>query len=170
VRQITGGWPPRRQDASMFSLLRRLPPRLGMVLMVALAIFTTHKMYSMARMRGFIGKRIITVHHITDKKRETSFRNAHEREFCFVSWAESASENDPQHRVQVDCDRWRKLELGDRIEVARIDEDDSGHMIGAEVFESDGNFVFDMVLLGIELAGLLWYWTKHKESQSAAGG
>ncbi|MBN9162495.1 MAG: hypothetical protein BGO98_23960 [Myxococcales bacterium 68-20] len=148
----------------MLSLLRRLPPRIGIIFAAALALYTTHKLYTMCRIRGFVGEHRIEAHQVTGKTVE---RGAKSRTFCFVSWAEDARENDRRHRVQVDCDYWETVKTDDRIEVVRLDGDGDAYLRGGDVYTSNGQFILDLVLLGAELAGILYYWSRTKEhSQS----
>jgi hypothetical protein len=148
----------------MLAILNRLPPRLGIVLLAALALFTTHKLYSMCRIRGFIGTRHVEAHHVTGKTVEHGVGpHGEQRTFCFVSWAADATEDDRHHRVQVECDYWETVKEDDRIEVIRLADDDGIYLRGADVYTSDGNFIFDLVLFGLELFGILFYWNRLKE-------
>jgi hypothetical protein len=159
VRRLTCAWVGSQYKERMWWLLRRLPPRVGIVLMVALAIFTTHKLYTMCRIRGFFGGRAIEAHYVTGKSNEHDLKD---RTYCFLSWAETPSEEDRQHRVQVECDYWETVKPDDRIEVVRYDGDTYLRR-GGEVYASDGNFILDLVILGLELAGLLYYWSRAKQ-------
>ena len=145
----------------MLSLLGRLPPRVGVVFAAALALFTTHKLYKMCCIRGFVGERRIEAHRVRDKTVEHGAKN---RTFCFVSWAEDAREDDRRHRLAVDCDYWETVKPDDRIEVVRLGEDSDIYLRGNDdIFASNGQFIFDLVLLGLELAGILYYWSRMKE-------
>jgi hypothetical protein len=144
----------------MLSLLRRLPPRVGILFAAALAIFTTHKLYTMCRIRGFVGERRIEAHRVTGKTVEHGEKD---RTFCFVSWAEDAREDDLRHRVQADCDYWETVKPDDRIELVRLDGDGETYLRGGDVYTANGQFIFDLVLLGVELAGILYYWSRTKE-------
>jgi hypothetical protein len=147
----------------MLSILKRLPPRLGIVLMAALGLYTTHKLYLMCRIRGFIGVRHVEVHHVTGKTAEHGMGpGGRERTFCFVSWAADAAADDQSHRVPVECDYWETVKEDDRIEVIRLSDDGAIYLRGADVYTSDGNFIFDLVLFGLELFGILFYWNRLK--------
>jgi hypothetical protein len=135
-----------------------MPPRLGILLMVLLALFTTHKLYTMCHIRGFFGTRQIEAHDVTASWIEHGARN---RTFCFLSWAEDPSENDRAHRVQVECDYFETVKPGDRIEIVRYDDDTYLRGSG-DIHASNGNFIFDLVLFGLELAGILYYWSRAK--------
>jgi hypothetical protein len=148
----------------MLAILRRLPPRVGIVLLAALALYTTHKLYFMCRVRGFIGTRHIEVHRVTGKTVEHgTSRRGRDRTFCFVSWAADAAEDDRRHSVQVECDYWETVKEDDRIEVIRLGDDGDIYLRGADVYSSNGNFIFDLSLFGLELFGILYYWSRLKE-------
>src|SRR4051812_29208368 len=98
----------------MLAFLRRLPPRVGIVLCIALALFTTHKLYTMCRIRGFFGARDVEAHRVTGKSIEHGRKH---RTFCFLSWAETDRQDDHAHRVQTECDFWETVKIDDRIEV-----------------------------------------------------
>jgi len=152
--------PAARYDRGrMWSLFRRLP-RIGIVVCVALALFTAHKLYTMCCIRGFIGSLDVEVHHVTNKWVEHNIKN---RTFCFLSWAEDGRSGDKRHRVQSECDFWETVNASDRIEAVRLDGDDEAELRGdGNIYASNGNFLFDLVLFGLELFGILYFWRRHQ--------
>ncbi len=138
---------------------------LGLLVAAALALYTSHKLYTMARIRGFIGERSIETHRVSDKQMETGVRD---RLFCFLSWGDAETGGDRGGRVQVDCDYWKRARIGDSIEVVRLDRGAEAHPVGADVYASDGNFEFDLLLLAAELAGVIYYWRRHARAATVA--
>jgi len=128
----------------------KLSPVLGLAIAVALAMYTTHKLHKMARIRGFIGEPRIERHIVSGKNRAPARRTT----VCFLRWTEGGSE----HRVQADCAYWEQTAIGDPIELVRLDvDDDEAYLREGDIYASDGNFYFDFVLLAVELVGVIYF-------------
>ena len=124
------------------------PALLGLVIAGALAVYTTHSLNKMARIRGFTGSVPIEQQVVTRKTQQRVRIPA----VCFLWWR-----GDPparvEHRVQADCSTWEQIQIGDPLEIVRLgDDDDDVYLRQGEIYASDGNFAFDSGLLAIELA------------------
>lgn len=121
------------------------PLLIGAIACLALATYTSYKLYRMARIRGYIGAPPIEERIVEGKtSRDTRGRYG----TTTTCWLYAGDD-----RIQADCGYWATVRAGDRIEVVTVD----GELFlnRGEIYTSDGNFVFDFVLLAIELGGLI---------------
>ncbi|HEX7842406.1 MAG TPA: hypothetical protein VF469_33265 [Kofleriaceae bacterium] len=127
------------------------PIVLGLVVALGLAIYTTHKLHKMARIRGLIGDVPVEQHVVARKAQQPGRRTV----VCFLWWRDDPPHG-PEHRVQADCDYWKQVRIGDPIEIVRPDgsDDDDVYLRRGEIYASDGNFRFDFVLLAAELGAV----------------
>ncbi len=117
----------------------------GLLVCLGLGAYTTHKLYKMARIRGYVGSPEIEQQIVTDKRAEEARGRRGSTRVCWLHW-----ETD---RVQADCDHWDAVRIGDTIELVAFD--DELYLKDGDIYTSDGNFVFDLVLLAGELGGLV---------------
>jgi len=115
---------------------------------IGLTAYTSHKLYTMARIRGVIGERLVVTHSVVDKTREEPVRRRDDPT-CWL-WYHIGG---VRHRIQSDCDYWARVTIGQTIEIVSLE--DKSFLKDGEIYASDGNFMFDIVLLGVELAGVV---------------
>jgi hypothetical protein len=123
------------------------------ILVAALTLFTSHKLYTMGRIRGFVGSRLVEQHQVRRRSEEVVVRGQPPRRsrFCFVHWLDG----DAEERGQADCAYVDGVQEGDFIDVVRLERFGEPHIVAGEIYASDGNFRFDFILLAGELALLL---------------
>ncbi|HZS40807.1 MAG TPA: hypothetical protein VFF06_28435 [Polyangia bacterium] len=122
-----------------------------------LVAFTSHKLYDMARLRGWIGAVRVERQVVRGKAQIEGEHGP----VCWVSWTERAPTLPGNHRSNVECDRWRRLQIGAPIEVLYLPdpdgEDDHPYLRDGGIYASDGNFAFDLALLALELGGCVYF-------------
>jgi hypothetical protein len=127
----------------------------GVIVAAALALFTGHKLYTMARIRGFVGSRNVERHQLGRVEQELRMtrwgaESPRGSRYCFLQW----QEDELWERAQSDCTYADRLHAGDPIEIVRLDGDREPYVIGGEIYASDGNFRLDRLFLGGELLAL----------------
>jgi hypothetical protein len=132
-------------------------PRLGVAVCIFLALFTTWKLYGMCRLRGFFG----TNHHEMQRvMRLWDEEDEQGRRFCMVAWGDKIEEHGHQN---ADCDHWQTMRVDDPVEIVYVGDSKEGHLRRGDVGSDNGNFLFDLVLFGLELTGILYFWMRAKE-------
>jgi hypothetical protein len=121
---------------------------LMLVVAVGLTIYTTHKLYRMALIRGIIGSVPVQRGFVADKTRSSGPRG----ETCMLTWSDPARE--ARRHVQADCDYWERRRIGDPIDLVRVGGND--YLREGDVYASNGNFAFDFVLITLELASVIY--------------
>lgn len=118
---------------------------IGLLVCLGLGAYTTHKLYKMASIRGYAGSLEIERQIVTDKRAEEVRGRRGSTRVCWLHWEPG--------RVQADCDSWEAVRIGDTIELVAYG--DKRYLRHGGLYTSDGNFVFDLVLLAAELGGLV---------------
>lgn len=141
---------------------RRAPLVLGLLLCAGLAAYTSSKLHTMARIRGFIGERTLTPRVVVDKSEGGDAA-------CYLWWDQAdlpswrTSDLDipiapgpviDAREVQADCDYWERVRVGDLMVLVTVG-DGEVYLKDGEIYASDGNFAFDFALLAAELAGVI---------------
>jgi hypothetical protein len=127
---------PRQQPIAMFVL--------GALACALLAAYTSHKLYKMLKIRGVVDGRTTTEHVVVEKTSEQGRRST----VCWF-WYDDGG----RQKIQADCDVFHQTRVGDRILVVTVN--DERYLRSGEIYASDGNFVFDIVLLVAELLGFI---------------
>lgn len=130
-------------------LLLALPLRLmvlGFVLALTMAGFTSVKLYRMAEIRGVVGDRVHEEHVITSKRVD--------RAACWVAWDGGRARGWETDAVQIPRRRCPEFKEGDTIQVVRIESNGAVYLEDG-IYASNGNFVFDFILLCIEVIAAL---------------
>jgi hypothetical protein len=94
----------------------------------------------MARIRGWVGDRIEETHVVTGKRID--------RHVCWVAWDGAKPRGWEDRAVQLPRDRCGKVEPGDEIEIVRLDAVSEAYLVDG-IYASNGNLVFDFVLVGL---------------------
>jgi hypothetical protein len=141
----------------------RRPGLLFWVLAVScplLFAFTSHKLYQMARLRGWVGH--LRVEHKTVHAFWT--QDASNGRTCWVSWTNEDVTASGPHRTNMDCEHREHLKVGDPIEILYLPSEDgpgdTPYLRNGDIYSSDGNFQFDLGLLILELAGCAYFVTR----------
>jgi hypothetical protein len=103
-----------------------------------LGVYTSFKLHRMTRIVD--NDEIAVSKRVVQKTTEEGRRST----TCYF-WA--------PERIQADCDYWESVNIGDRIDVVTVDDDQ--YVKGGSVYASKGNFVFDVVLLVAEILGVI---------------
>jgi hypothetical protein len=131
---------------------------LGVLFATALAIFTTHKLYRMAWIRGIVGDAQVQRRPVAGKTHHPGRR----REICLFVLREQGAAGRSLRDVEADCDYWEQKQIGDLIDLV-----DTGHgdlyLREGGIFTSVGNFIFDFVLLAAELTAAIYCVRKRME-------
>jgi len=128
--------------------------------------FTGYKLVTMAQIRGWLpGARTATV-TVTQMYEETTQekagRNTYPVTAYWVSWTNTDVHQPGNHRVDVALEEWGQLRVGAALEVIYAGFDQRPNTRKG-VYASDGNFVFDLVLLtceGLLMLGGAWVFIR----------
>jgi hypothetical protein len=120
---------------------------LGLVVAVALALYTTRKLHRMARIRGFVDDVPTEQHRVNYKSTSPGAR----RTYCSLWWRTPGKS---VQWVEADCDYWERTQVGDAIEIVRLDGD--VYLRDGDIYTSTGNFIFDCLLLAAELVTAIY--------------
>ncbi|MBI5042870.1 MAG: hypothetical protein HZC10_03370 [Nitrospirae bacterium] len=127
-----------------------------LILFIYLAILTTSKLYRMCIIKGWIdGEMVIRTYTITQKWHEryaTDYGTGH---MYWISWTGQNIKENGVHRVSMQYEKWVYLQINDPIEIIYIVNNPSPYSRDG-MFVSDGNFIFDIVLLSLELIAILF--------------
>ena len=142
----------------------------GFILCVGLMIVTTSKLYTMYQLTGRIGGAYTVTHKITQKWDDYSWnRTTNRNEHTYwVSWTDQNIQEPGSHRINLMFDKWSRLKLGDPIEVTYVPRDPKPYLRN-DIFDSEGNFVFDYLLLAAELVGAAWFMTRMLRGSNSRG-
>ena len=123
---------------------------LGVLFATALAIFTTHKLYRMAWIRGIVGDAQVQRRPVAGKTHHPGRR----REICLFVLRDNRAAGRPRRNIEADCDYWEQKQIGDLIDLV---DTGHGHLYLREggIFTSVGCFIVDFVLLAAELTAVI---------------
>jgi hypothetical protein len=111
-----------------------------------LALYTGNKLYTMAQVRGFVPGARVTQQTVTQKYIGFGKRG----DVYWISWTKEDIRKVGDHRTNLEYDEWVKYEEGDPIEVIYANNS-STPFLRNDIFTTNGNFVFDGLLLTAEL-------------------
>jgi len=118
---------------------------------------TGPKLYKMAQIRGFIGGATLLERTITDKASQdwrtalSLNRTSSSGTNYFIAWNEQSALEAGPNRINIQQEQWEKLNIGDSIDLMRLPHDEATY-IRTGIFASNGNFMFDAILLALQLA------------------
>lgn len=112
--------------------------------------FTLWKLHKMCVIRGWLPGATTTHHTVTKKTRG---RGRHGFYFYYLCWGSSEVYEFSGERVQVDADHYDQVPIGSEIEVVHYPGDPATYT-RSDIYTSNGNFIFDGVLLVLELCGV----------------
>lgn len=124
--------------------------RLGLLLAVALAMFTTNKLYWMAAERGWVpGARSESVTILRKDTSPAKFGVVYR-----LHWEDARGRADWGNLPES---QWEAIAVGDEIEIRWVGLIPDAEIVGG-FGADDGNFVVDGVILLLELAAAGWLW------------
>lgn len=122
------------------------------ILVIALglaAAITGPKLYRMAQIKGFVDGAQTEIVTVTNKWHQ-SVQGRRAREVYWVTWTNQDIKQVGSHRLNLTAERWNSVEIGDKIELIRLPGRDKAYD-SAGIFVSEGNFIFDLLLLLLEI-------------------
>lgn len=149
-----------------------LAPVLPLLAALVGVAFTWQKLERMKRIRGHEPGARVESHQVLEKWVRSSST-------YWIRWAEGDIRRPGTHRLNLPRAVWSRYAVGDEIEIVFVPGDSSPHHREG-IYASDGNFVFDYLLLacesGLALVSLLafpaigWYLRRSAGASQAAAG
>jgi hypothetical protein len=146
-----------------------------LVLVIALglaAAVTVPKLDKMAQIKGWLPGGTVQTRVITGKWHQTPEEDPDGADTYWIALTAGDIRQPGSHRLTLPADQWASLREGDGIEVVYVPGDPQPYRRDG-IFVSLGNFLFDVVLLALELgtAGLMGWqlWrlrSRVKEAQA----
>lgn len=119
-------------------------------LLAWLAFFTCSKLYKMTAIRGLTPGAVFREHRITDKRAlDGSYGPAY-----WIAWNNADITKRSDFREILQKEAWEKINIGDRVTIAYYRDDPTPYKPDG-IFDSPGNFIFDLALLTGELMMLV---------------
>jgi hypothetical protein len=133
---------------------------------------TVPKLYTMARIKGWVPGAVVT-HEMITQKGIAHARRTREDDVYWLSWSNNTVRDEDARRgskglfyrlvpwadqsggawtlcVRVEPEAWKELEVGDPLEVIRIPGDESAYHRN-DAFVDAGQFVIDFPFLAVEI-------------------
>lgn len=129
----------------MLTLLRIL----AACLLGYLAFFTSAKLLKMARIRGFIEGPPPVSKRITDK----AVLQGKYGDSYWIAWDGADIRRPSKSRLNLPEEAWGRYSVGDQFQVFLFPGETWAYS-REDIYVSDGNFVFDLILLSLWLVGL----------------
>jgi hypothetical protein len=130
--------------------LRNIAAFILMFLVAWVALFTAGKLYKMASIRGWVPGAIYKEHVVTDKRvLEGTYGPVH-----WLAWSDADITERSPMRENVEKEQWDNIAIGATITMAYYRDDPEPYKPDG-IFVSAGNFVFDLLLLTLELAAII---------------
>ena len=133
----------------------------SIILALWLLSVTGPKLYKMTQIRGWTSGATITEKVITDKASEDwedydrSTNRSSRGTTYWVAWDGEAALLRGSHRVNLDRYDWDEVDIGDSLEIITFPNDRYAYVKNS-IFASNGNFIFDVLLLFAEMALLVY--------------
>ncbi len=125
-------------------------------LSISLISVTAPKLYKMFQIKGWVPGGVPLQVTVTSKWHETAEESLDGRETYWVAWNDGDVKVRGKHRSNMFQDQWRATSIGDKQDIIYIPwEGDTYPKDG--IFVSFGNFVFDFILLTLELLGIYYF-------------
>jgi hypothetical protein len=143
----------------------------GFIVCAVLLVVTTSKLYTMHQLKGRVAGASTVTYVVRQKWDDYSWDRTTEqmKHTYWVSWTDQSVKEPGTHRVNLPAENWARLKVGDPVEITYVPGDPEPYVRNS-VFDSEGNFLFDYVLLLAELAGAVWFMTKMLRSSGGEGG
>lgn len=142
----------------------------GFIVCVVLLVFTTSKLYTMYQLKGRVGGATTVTYVVKQKWHDYSLNTtSDEMEHAYwVSWTDQDIKVPGHHRVGLSYEKWSGLKVGDPLEITYVPGDPDPY-VRNDIFDSEGNFLFDYVLLLAEVAGAGWFMMKMTRGSDRSG-
>ncbi|MGB0953595.1 MAG: hypothetical protein ACPG31_10235 [Planctomycetota bacterium] len=107
---------------------------------------TIPKVWRMMKIRGWVEGAIATEVVVTDSWHQTKEKHPKNRETFWIAWDDADIHQRGPNRIILSPDLWAGILVGSTVEIIRFPDDP--HPYHAEgIFASNGNFVFDAMVL-----------------------
>ena len=104
----------------------------------------------MSKIRGFVPGAQVSKERVVAKWHQTPSPDHRGGDVYWVTWTTDDIEVPGDHRLNLPASVWNSLEVGGPIEIVHLEPDGKPyHRQG--LFASNGNFAFDLALLGVLL-------------------
>lgn len=134
----------------LVDLFADLPPKTRFMVILAVAcgmmLFTGNKLHTLAQARGWLPGARTETHAIT----QMAILDGKYGESYWVSWTNTSIRTQGDHRTNLQYDDWATLRIGDPIEITFVGKSSTPYLKN-DIDTSNGNFIFDGVLLALEL-------------------
>lgn len=117
---------------------------------------TIPKLYKMTQIRGWQPGAIVEQHVITQKWHQSKEEHPRGRDAYWIAWTEDDIRSIGSHRLNVPAETWEAMAPGQPIEIVRFKGDRWPYLRNDPIFASNENFVFDLILLAIEVGTVVW--------------
>lgn len=130
---------------------------------VMLLSITAPKLYEMFQIKGWIPGGVPLQVTVTSKWHTTAEEARNGRETYWVAWNGGDITVKGKHRANMFQAQWNTVKIGDTQNIVYIPWSDDTYLKDG-VYVSFGNFVFDFVLLTLELFGILFFVRVSKQT------
>ncbi len=130
---------------------------------VMLLLITAPKLYEMFQIKGWIPGGVPLQVTVTSKWHETAEEARDRRETYWVAWNGGDIRVRGKHRTNMFQEQWDTVKIGDTQNIVYIPWSDDTYLKDG-VYVSFGNFVFDFVLLTVELLGIHFFVRASKQT------
>jgi hypothetical protein len=126
--------------------------RIGLLIgALGLAIGVTGpKLYKMTQIKGWLPGASVQQRPVTEKWHQTPDDHPNAQDTYWVAFTEDDIRKVGHHRLNVEPEKWESLSEGDSVDVVYVSGSPEPYLRDG-IFVSWGNFVFDLVLLGLEV-------------------
>ena len=138
----------------MWRFLTRRPLIL-LVVAALLTLVTTHKLFRMCQIKGWLPGASVHQQRVTDLWHEIRETSRGTRHTYWVGWGVGPTQQPGPHRLNLPFAAWSALHTGDLIEIIWLPFDHLPYTRD-DIFVQPGQFAFDGVLLVLELTGLIY--------------
>ena len=130
---------------------------IGFIICILFLITTTSKLYTMYQLRGQIPGAFAVTYKVRQKWDEYAWdRSSRSMAHTYwISWTDQDIRQPGSHRINLTYEKWSRLKTDDAIEITYVPRDPEPYLRN-DIFDSDGNFFFDHMLLLAELSGAVW--------------
>jgi hypothetical protein len=117
---------------------------------------TAPKLYEMSQIKGWVPGGVPLQVTVTSKWHETADESQDGREAYWVAWNGGDITVSGKHRSNMFQEQWESIKIGDIQDIVYIQWSDDTYLKDG-IFVSFGNFIFDFILLTLELLGIYYF-------------
>jgi hypothetical protein len=126
---------------------------IGLTCLALLIGNTGPKIFEMFKIKGWLPGGVTERVTITSKSFASAENSVDGREFYYVAWNGADINLPSNQRENLTFERWSGLKAGDTLEIVAIPWTGKTYQRDG-IFVSFGNFIFDLILVLIELSGI----------------